>query len=157
VRPEGYCIAPADATADEIHSVYGTNVDGPIRVMHAFPPLLQATEHPRVVKVSSGGGSFTVVTDPGQPISRIHELACSSLKAVLNMITVWYALALPKIKFNIATPGEIANQTFAATDMNNHTGQLTVTEGTDSIVRLAPIGADGPTGIFIDRLGAAAW
>ena len=29
--------------------------------------------------------------------------------------------------------------------MNNHTGELTVTEGTDSIVRLAMIDADGPT------------
>ncbi|HEX3813469.1 MAG TPA: hypothetical protein VHX59_11560 [Mycobacteriales bacterium] len=41
--------------------------------------------------------------------------------------------------------------------MNNHTGQLTVTEGTDSFVKLAMIGADGPTGIFIDRLGPVAW
>jgi len=37
--------------------------------------------------------------------------------------------------------------------MNNHTGELTVTAGTDSIVRLAMIDANGPTGIFIDRLG----
>ncbi|MFI7617298.1 hypothetical protein ACIBP6_39355 [Nonomuraea terrae] len=40
--------------------------------------------------------------------------------------------------------------------MNHHTGELTVTEGTDSIVRLATIDADGPTGIFIDRLGPVA-
>jgi hypothetical protein len=59
--------------------------------------------------------------------------------------------------FNIATPGEAANRKFAATDMNNHTGELTVTEGTDSIVKLAMIDADGPTGIFIDRLGRVAW
>jgi hypothetical protein len=73
------------------------------------------------------------------------------------MITVRYAQALPKIKFNIATPGEIANRKWAATDMNKHTGQLTVTEGTDSIVNLAMIDADGPTGTFIDRLGPAPW
>ena len=41
--------------------------------------------------------------------------------------------------------------------MNNHTGALTVTEGTDSILRLAMLDADGPTGIFIDRLGPVAW
>jgi NAD(P)-dependent dehydrogenase (short-subunit alcohol dehydrogenase family) len=153
----GRGIAPAEATAEEIHSVYDTNVYGPIRVTHAFLPLLQAAEHPRVVMVSSGGGSFTVVTDPGQPFSRIHELAYSSSKAALNMITVRYAQALPEVKFNIATPGEVANRKFAATDMNNHTGQLTVTEGTDSIIRLAMIGADGPTGTFTDRLGPVAW
>lgn len=153
----GKVIAPADATVDEIHSVYDTNVYGPIRVTHAFLPLLQAADHPRVVMVSSGGGSFAVVTDPEQPVSKMHELAYSSSKVALNMITVRYAQALPKIKFNIATPGEVANRKFAATDMNNHTGQLTVTEGTDSIVKLATIDADGPTGIFIDRLGPVAW
>jgi NAD(P)-dependent dehydrogenase (short-subunit alcohol dehydrogenase family) len=153
----GKGVAPADATADEIHSVYDTNVYGPIRVTHAFLPLLQAAENPRVVMVSSGGSSFTVVTDPEQPFSKFHELAYSSSKAALNMVTVRYAQALPKIKFNLATPGEIANRKFAATDMNNHTGQLTVTEGTDSILRLATLDADGPTGIFVDRLGPVAW
>ncbi|HEY3981606.1 MAG TPA: SDR family NAD(P)-dependent oxidoreductase [Streptosporangiaceae bacterium] len=149
--------APADATAEEIHCVYDTNVYGPVRVTRAFLPMLLAADHPRVVMVSSGGSSFAVVTDPEQPFSRIHELAYSSSKAALNMITVRYAQALPSIKFNIATPGEIANRKFAATDMNNHTGELTVTEGTDSIVKLAMIDADGPTGTFIDRLGPAPW
>ncbi|MFF1913906.1 SDR family NAD(P)-dependent oxidoreductase [Streptomyces sp. NPDC058239] len=150
-------MAPADATADEIHSVYDTNVHGPIRVTHPYLPLLQAADHPRVVMVSSGGSFFTVVTVPEQPVSKIHELACSSSKAALNMITVRYAQALPEIKFNVATPGEIAHRKFAATDMNNHTGRLTATEGTDSIVKLAMVDVDGPTGTFIDRLGSVAW
>ncbi|WP_067821502.1 SDR family oxidoreductase [Actinomadura kijaniata] len=153
----GNVVAPADATAEEIHAVYDTNVYGPVRVTHAFLPLLRAADEPRVVMVSSGGGSFAVVTDPDQPVSRMHELAYSSSKAALNMITVRYAQALPDIRFNVATPGEVANRKFAATDMNHHTGELTVTEGTDSIVRLATLGADGPTGIFVDRLGPVAW
>ena len=153
----GNVVPPAEAAADEVHSVYDTNVYGPIRVTHAFLPLLQAASCPRVVMVSSAGGSFTVVTDPQQPVATMHELAYSSSKAALNMVTLRYAQALPGIKFNVATPGEVANRTFAATDMNHHTGQLTVTEGTDSIVELATIGADGPTGIFIDRLGPVGW
>jgi NAD(P)-dependent dehydrogenase (short-subunit alcohol dehydrogenase family) len=153
----GNIVAPADATVEEIHSVYDTNVYGPIRVTHAFLPLLQAADHPRVVMVGSAGGSFATVTDPDQPVSKMHELAYSSSKAALHMITVRYAQALPAIKFNVTTPGEVANRKFAATDMNRHTGQLTVTEGTDSIVRLATIDGDGPTGIFIDRLGPVAW
>ncbi|MBU3061049.1 SDR family NAD(P)-dependent oxidoreductase [Nocardia sp. NEAU-G5] len=149
--------APAQVTIEEIHSVYDTNVYGPIRVTNAFLPLLQESENPRVVMVSSGGSSFSVVTDPEQPFSKFHELGYSSSKAALNMVTVRYAQALPNIKFNIATPGEIANRKFAATDMNNNTGALTVTEGTDSILRLATLDPDGPTGIFIDRLGPVAW
>jgi NAD(P)-dependent dehydrogenase (short-subunit alcohol dehydrogenase family) len=153
----GRVVPPADATAEEIHSVYDTNVYGPIRVTHAFLPLLQAADNPRVVMVSSAGGSFAVVTDPEQPVSKMHELAYSSSKAALNMITVRYAQALPNIKFNALTPGEVANHKFTATDMNNHMGQLTVTEGTDPIIELATLDADGPTGTFIDRLGPVAW
>jgi NAD(P)-dependent dehydrogenase (short-subunit alcohol dehydrogenase family) len=153
----GRAVHPAEATADEIHSVYDTNVYGPIRVTHAFLPLLQAADQPRVVMVSSGGGSFAVVTDPNQPVSKMHELAYTSSKTALNMITVRYAQALPNIKFNAITPGEVVNRKFTATDMNNHRGQLTVTEGTDPIIELATIGADGPTGTFIDRLGPVAW
>ncbi|MEU8234647.1 SDR family NAD(P)-dependent oxidoreductase [Actinoplanes sp. NPDC048967] len=153
----GRVVAPAEATVEEIHSVYETNVYGPIRVTHAVLPLLQAADNPRVVMVGSGGGSFAVVTDPAQPVSKMHELAYSSSKAALHMITLRYAQALPAVKFNVATPGEIANHRFAATDMNRHTGQLTVTEGTDSIIRLATVDADGPTGIFVDRLGPVAW
>jgi NAD(P)-dependent dehydrogenase (short-subunit alcohol dehydrogenase family) len=126
-------------------------------VTHAFLPLLEGADNPRVVMVTSGGGSFAVVTDPDQPLSKFHELAYSSSTAALNMITVRYAQALPKIKFNVATPGEVANHKFAATDINFHTGELTVTEGTDSIVKLAMMDADGPTGTFTDRLGPVAW
>ncbi|MEV4256019.1 SDR family NAD(P)-dependent oxidoreductase [Spirillospora sp. NPDC049652] len=153
----GHAVPPADVTIEEIHGVYDTNVYGPIRVTNAFLPLLRRSGNARVVMVSSGGGSFAVVTDPDQPVANMHELAYSSSKAALNMVTVRYARALPDIKFNVATPGEVANHKFAATDMNRHTGQLTVTEGTDSIVRLATLDPDGPTGTFTDRLGPVAW
>ena len=53
----GKGVAPADATVHEIHSVYDVNVYGPIRVTHAFLPLLQAAANPRVVMVSSGGSA----------------------------------------------------------------------------------------------------
>ncbi|MEC3919807.1 SDR family oxidoreductase [Nocardia sp. CDC160] len=153
----GHAINPADATVDEIHAVYDTNVYGPIRVTHAFLPLLRAAENPRVVMVSSAVGSFAVVSDPAQAASKMHELAYSSSKAALNMLTVRYAQALPDIKFNAITPGEVANGKFAATDMNGHRGQLTAAEGAEAIVRLATIPADGPTGTFTDRLGPVSW
>ncbi|MFI7064213.1 SDR family NAD(P)-dependent oxidoreductase [Kribbella sp. NPDC050124] len=153
----GHIVHPSQATVGELQEVYDANVYGPVRVTHAFLPLLQAAENPRVVMVTSAGGAFSVVLDPEQPVSTMHELAYSSSKAALNMITVRYAQALPGIKFNAVTPGETAKHTFAATDMNNHKGQLTVTEGTDSIIRMATLGPDGPTGTFEDRLGPIAW
>jgi NAD(P)-dependent dehydrogenase (short-subunit alcohol dehydrogenase family) len=153
----GNVVHPADATADELHAVYDVNVYGPVRVTRAFLPLLQAADNPRVVMVSSGGGAFSVVLDPAQPVSKMHELAYSSSKAALNMLTVRYAQAFPGIRFNAITPGETEKQTFAATDMNQHRGQLTVTEGTDVIVRMATLGPDGPTATFEDRVGPIGW
>ncbi|MFE0458618.1 SDR family NAD(P)-dependent oxidoreductase [Kitasatospora sp. NPDC058965] len=153
----GLAVAPAEATVDELHAVYDTNVYGPVRVTRAFLPLLRAAANPRVVMVSSAGGSFAVVTDPEQPIARMHELAYCSSKAALNMLTVRYAQALPQVKFNLVTPGEVAHHKFAATDMNNHRGQLTAAEGAEPIVRLAMLDADGPSGVFVDRLGPVAW
>ncbi|MCA2229572.1 hypothetical protein LDL49_51355, partial [Nonomuraea sp. NEAU-L178] len=64
-----------------------------------------------------------------------------NISPALNMITVRYAQALPEIKFSVASPGEIVPRKFAATDMNRHPGELTVTEGTDSIVPLATLDA----------------
>lgn len=153
----GHIVHPSQATADELHPVYDANVYGPVRVTQAFLPLLQAAENPRVVNVTSAGGAFSVILDPGQPVASMHELAYSSSKAAMNMITVRYAQALPGIKFNAVTPGETEKHTFAATDMNNHRGQLTVTEGTDSMIRMATLGPDGPTGTFEDRLGPIGW
>ncbi|MEU9025647.1 SDR family NAD(P)-dependent oxidoreductase [Actinomadura sp. NPDC048394] len=40
-------VAPADATADEVHSVYNINVYGTIKVTHASLSLLRAADHSR--------------------------------------------------------------------------------------------------------------
>ncbi|MFI9413959.1 SDR family oxidoreductase [Nocardia gamkensis] len=153
----GNIVTPAEVTVEEVHAVYNTNVYGPIRVTNAFLPLLRVTDNPRVVMVSSAIGSMTIASDLTQPPAEFHELAYSSSKAALNMITIRYAKALPDIKFNLLTPGEIANGKYTATDINNHTGQLSVTEGSDPIIELATLDVDGPTATFIDRLGPVPW
>jgi NAD(P)-dependent dehydrogenase (short-subunit alcohol dehydrogenase family) len=67
------------------------------------------------------------------------------------MLTVQYAKAFPNMRINAADPG------YTATDLNGHSGPQTVTEGTDAIVQLATIGADGPTGTFVERAGVMPW
>ncbi|WP_232822879.1 SDR family NAD(P)-dependent oxidoreductase [Glycomyces dulcitolivorans] len=153
----GAIVHPSKATVADLQPAFDVNVYGPVRVTHAFLPLLQAADNPRVVMVSSAAGSFAVVTDPTQAVSQMHELAYTTSKAALNMLTVRYAQAFPDIKFNVTTPGETSTGKFAATDMNQHRGQLTVTEGTDPFIRLATLDPDGPTGTFTDRLGPIAW
>jgi NAD(P)-dependent dehydrogenase (short-subunit alcohol dehydrogenase family) len=101
--------------------------------------------------VSSGMGTFAVLDDPRYAGVVAASIGYPVTKAALNMLTAQYARGLPNIRINAVDPG------YTATDLNNHTAWQTATERTDAIVRLARVGADGPTGGFFDRDGAAAW
>ncbi|MEU1982034.1 SDR family NAD(P)-dependent oxidoreductase [Nocardia sp. NPDC019395] len=142
---------PAETPAAEVGVVFETNVLGTIRVTNAFLPLLQAGENPRIVMVSSGMGSIATMTDPATAGLVPPTLGYPASKAALNMITSQYALALPHIRINAVDPG------YTATDLTDHTGFQTVTEGTDAIVELAEIEPTGPTGGFFDRNGRTPW
>jgi NAD(P)-dependent dehydrogenase (short-subunit alcohol dehydrogenase family) len=140
-----------EATAEDLRPVYETNVFGPVRVLQAFRPLLERSENPVVVNVSSGMGSMTLTSDPERVESTFVNLAYSSSKSALNMLTSQWARAYPKMRINAADPG------YTATDFNNHSGHQTVEEGAEIIVRLAQLGADGPTGTYQDRHGVVPW
>jgi NAD(P)-dependent dehydrogenase (short-subunit alcohol dehydrogenase family) len=144
-------VGAADLTADEAMLGFGINVFGPIRVMHAFLPLLRASDNPRIVNVSSGVGSFTRLLTPGTVENAVKLPVYPATKAALTMLTVQYARALDGVLVNVADPG------FTGTDFNNNRGTQTVTEGTDAIVRLATLPKDGPTGTFQDRNGTVPW
>ena len=139
-------LTAADATA-----VFDVNVVGIVRVTHAFLPLLRQAAQPVIVNVSSGMGSFDATHDPDRVESTVVLPLYTSSKAAVTMLTTQYAKALPDIKVNAADPG------YTATDFNGHSGPQTVTEGTDAVVELATIGADGPTGTFRDRNGLVPW
>ncbi|HWI73513.1 MAG TPA: SDR family NAD(P)-dependent oxidoreductase [Baekduia sp.] len=140
-----------ETTADHVAAVYATNVLGVVRVTHAFLPLLEASDSPVVVNVSSGLGSMTVTNDPGRIEGTIVGLAYPSSKSAVTMLTSMYAKALPNMRVNAVDPG------YTATDLNGHSGPQSITEGTDAIVALAQIGPDGPTGTFQDRFGTVPW
>jgi NAD(P)-dependent dehydrogenase (short-subunit alcohol dehydrogenase family) len=130
---------------------FAINVFGPIRVMHAFLPLLQAAQHPRIVNVSSGVGSFARLLTAGSVENAVTLPVYPATKAALTMLTVQYARSLNGILINAADPG------FTATDFNNNRGTQTVTEGTDAIVHLATLPPNGPTGTFQGREGIVPW
>jgi NAD(P)-dependent dehydrogenase (short-subunit alcohol dehydrogenase family) len=140
-----------EITGADAAEVFDTNVFGAIRVTHAFVPLLERSEHPAVINVTSGMGSFGRTHDPDRVESTIAAPLYTSSKAALTMLTTQYAKALPSIRFNAADPG------YTATDLNGHHGTQTVTEGTDAIVALATEGADAGTGRVIDRAGTVPW
>jgi NAD(P)-dependent dehydrogenase (short-subunit alcohol dehydrogenase family) len=144
-------IVPGETTVDDMRKVYETNVFGPVRVLHAFIPLLERSPAPVVVNVSSGVGSLALASDPGSPLSEANYPVYASSKAALNMLTIRYAAAFPMMRINSVDPG------FTATDFNQHRGTQTVEEGAGAIVRYALVARDGPTGGFFDMNGAEAW
>jgi NAD(P)-dependent dehydrogenase (short-subunit alcohol dehydrogenase family) len=143
--------AVPETTPDDLREVYETNVFGAVRVLQAFRPLLERSDNPVVVNVSSGMGSLTLTSDPSRVESTFTALAYPSSKSALNMLTSQWARAYPDIKINAADPG------YTATDFNDHRGVQTVEEGAEIIVRLARIGPDGPTGTYQDRHGVVPW
>ena len=144
-------IAPSEATAEHMRTVYETNVFGPVRVLHACIPLLEKSSAPVVVNVSSGVGSLGLASDPESPLSEANFPVYASSKAALNMLTIRYAAAYPRIRINSVDPG------FTATDFNDYRGTQTVEQGAEAIVRYALITADGPTGGFFARDGPEPW
>jgi NAD(P)-dependent dehydrogenase (short-subunit alcohol dehydrogenase family) len=140
-----------DVTGPILAEVLDTNTVSVVRTTHAFLPLLTKSSNPVIVNVSSGLGSFEIRSDPSRLEAQIPTLAYSASKAAVDMLTKIYAQYLPSLRINVVDPG------YTATDLNGHSGHQTVTEGTDAIVAMATIGADGPTGEFHDRAGRIGW
>jgi NAD(P)-dependent dehydrogenase (short-subunit alcohol dehydrogenase family) len=140
----------AQTTAEHMRLVFETNVFGPVRVLHAFLPVLQKSQRPVVVNVSSGLGSLAAAAEPDSPWAAF-AIVYSSSKAALDMLTIKYAAAFPAIRVNCVDPG------FTATDLNEQRGTQTVEEGASVIVQYASIGPDGPSGGFFSSAGPRAW
>jgi NAD(P)-dependent dehydrogenase (short-subunit alcohol dehydrogenase family) len=115
-----------------------TNAYGPLRLCQALIPLMRG--HGRVVNVSSGMGQLAEMNGccPGYRFS----------KAALNVLTRILADELrdTRIKVNSVCPG------WVRTEMGGPNAERSVEEGADTIVWLATLPDDGPSGgFFRDR------
>jgi NAD(P)-dependent dehydrogenase (short-subunit alcohol dehydrogenase family) len=121
-----------------------TNLFGAWRVTLALLPLLRRSDHPRVVNVSSGGGSLASMSG-GTP-------AYSISKASLNALTRLLSAELERdhVLVNSVCPG------WVATDMGGAGGRP-VADGAAGIVWAATLPDDGPTGGFFRDERPVAW
>ena len=145
---------PSSVDMDMVRAVFETNVFGVIAVTNAMLPLLRRSPAPRIVNVSSAAGSLTIASDPDGPLAGLlASAAYTPSKTALNALTVQYANELRKngILIIAADPG------YVDTEINNHSGYLTVAQGAAVLVRLATLGADGPTGGFFSEDGPVPW
>ncbi|MDT7532036.1 SDR family oxidoreductase [Sphingobium sp. SA2] len=144
---------PSELGMDDVKATYEVNAFGPIRVTQAFAPLLKAADDARIVNMSSGLGSLTLITDPTSLFSTVNLLAYTSSKVALNAVTVSFAKELEpfEIKVNAVEPGNVR------TDLNGNSGLLTPEEGAELAIRMALIDKDGPTGGFFGSHGRQPW
>ena len=135
---------PGVVSLDEMRTVWETNVFGVLSVYQAMLPLLRATPGARIVNVSSGLGSLATNSDPAFSYRAIFGPVYPASKTALNALTVAMALELEPegIKVNAISPG------YTKTNLNGYSGTDTVEEGAREAVRVALLGADGPTGKF---------
>jgi NAD(P)-dependent dehydrogenase (short-subunit alcohol dehydrogenase family) len=144
--------ATGDVNGPVALRVFDTNAVGLIRVTQAALPLLQKSENPVVVNVSSALGSFWAVTNPERRQFHFPSITYGASKAAVSMLTVQYAKTFPEIRFNAVEPG------FTATDLTPFSGAgQPVEKGAEAIVRMATIGKDGPTGTFQENGDELAW
>ncbi len=135
---------PSNVPLAEMRAVWDTNVFGVLAVYQAMLPLLRATPGARIVNVSSGVGSLTTNSDPAFPYRAIFGPVYPASKTALNALTVAMALELEAegIKVNAVSPG------YTRTNLNGYSGIETVEQGAREAVRVALLGAAGPTGTF---------
>lgn len=148
----GAFVAPIDQEVDDIRKVYEINVLGPIRVIKAFLPLLQAAGKANVVNVSSELGSLGALTNPQSEFYGVNSLGYNTSKTALNAVTVSFSKALAPvgIRVNSADPG------YTKTDFNGNTGYRTVEQAAGIIVELASTD-DGRTGTYFNDKGSLPW
>jgi NAD(P)-dependent dehydrogenase (short-subunit alcohol dehydrogenase family) len=139
----GESMSILDTPPDIFEKTMRTNALGPLLVTQAVAPLLRRSKAARVVNVSSGAGQISSMTS--------YAPAYSISKAALNAITVMLANALPNARVNCVDPG------WVRTDMGGPHASRSVEEGAETIVWLATLPDDGPTGGFFHDRRRIAW
>ena len=134
----------SNVSLDEIRTVWETNVFGALAVYQAMLPLLRKSSNAHIINVSSGVGSLTMNANPDFPYRKHFNPVYSASKTALNAITLAMMIELEDtgIKVNLVSPG------FTKTNLNGYEGIESLEDGSREVVRVALLGADGPTGTF---------
>lgn len=130
---------------DEIlKTTINTNSYGPLRVVHAFLPLMKSPG--RIINLSSEGGSMS------EPLGGWSPAYCVS-KTMLNAITrhLAYELKEKDIVVNAVCPG------WVKTDMGGKSAPRSLEEGADTVVWAATEARQNLTGKFFKNKAEIRW
>lgn len=130
---------------EDVLATFNANTLGPLRMIQAVLPHMREEGYGRIVNVSSMLGELAEM-GPAHTAYRISKTA-------LNVLTRSGAADIGpgNIKINSACPG------WVKTEMGGANAPRTPTEGAETIVWLAMLDADGPTGGFFQDKKPVAW
>jgi NAD(P)-dependent dehydrogenase (short-subunit alcohol dehydrogenase family) len=130
---------------DAYQRTFETNLFGAIEVSRVFAPAMAQSGYGRIVNVSSGAGQLARMSD--------YAPAYSMSKAALNAFTriLAHTYQGSGVLVNAADPG------WVRTDMGGPSAPRSPREGADTIVWLATLPDDGPTGGFFHDRQPIAW
>ncbi|MCK7554218.1 SDR family NAD(P)-dependent oxidoreductase [Chitinophaga sedimenti] len=139
-----------DVPADILKNAFDTNFFGVVSLSNTLLPLLLKSEAPRIVNLSSNVGSLTLHAS-GAPLMK--TFAYNASKTALNSYTVHLANACADtpLKVNSAHPG------WLKTDMGTDYAPMEVREGLETVLWLANLPDDGPSGGFFHKQEKIAW
>jgi NAD(P)-dependent dehydrogenase (short-subunit alcohol dehydrogenase family) len=143
----------SEVKLDDLRATFETNLFAVVALTKAVLPALRKSKAGRIVNVSSILGSVSLQATKGSPIYGTKLFSYDASKAALNMFTIHLAHELrgTKIKVNSAHPG------WAKTDMGGSAAPLSVVDGAKTIVELATLGEDGPTGGYFHGSEMVSW
>jgi NAD(P)-dependent dehydrogenase (short-subunit alcohol dehydrogenase family) len=121
------------------------NAIGALRMCQEFLPLMQATGYGRIVNVSSGMGTISSMGAS----SAAYKLS----KLMMNGMTKIMAAEVKQadIKINTMAPGWVRS------DMGGTGAPRSLSQGADTIIWLATLSKDGPSGGFFEDRTPASW
>ena len=131
--------------ADAYRRTFDTNVFAVIELCRVFAPPMAAARYGRIVNVSSGAGQLATMTT--------YAPAYSMSKVALNVFTRILAETYrgSGVLVNAVDPG------WVRTDMGGRSAPRSLQEGADTIVWLATLADNGPTGGFFRDRRAIGW
>ena len=122
-----------------------TNTFGALRMCQVFIPLMKKNHYGRVVNVSSSMGQHAYMRN----MSAAYRLSKDALNALTQMIAD--SIHTDNVLVNACSPG------WVRTDMGGASAPRSVEQGADTIVWLATLPDDGPTGKFFEDRKETGW